>query len=568
MAELPTASVSLSTSGGGRAPNGELVCILSCMQSGTAAQVARYTNVADILSAYGYGEGLELAAHYVEQVKKPVLFAKIATATAGAVGAVDQESVTGTSVVTFTGTPLDDEEIVVEVLTGGTIGTAGIEIRCSRDGGVTWGGTIRLGTATSYLIPDSGVTVNFAAGTLVAEDFATAACSAPRWDSTGLAACFDAIAAGTNQPRIIVVCGDVTSASELQSVIDEINAYETSNGRHARVFCSPRDRYADAVAQYLGTHTVTTSNAGKTYTRSAGSYVTDGFKAGMTVTFSGFVQSASNGAKTLTTVAATVLTVSEAIGTDEAAVAATTAVGVETKATWRSAVNTILGLTPQTEKVSHRTLFGAGRARRKSPINSSRKRRPATWPIAIRAMQHDIHISPAKIADGNLDGWTIHDEDGLLEEHDERVDGGLLAMRAACLTTVDDYAGVYVALPVTLDNDGAPLSRLPVGCVADRICAVAKRETTRLLGSEVILNADGTITEGEAKRIEALVKSALEAEVLTRYSEGQRASSVSFTISRDIDMSVPGAEVPCTVRFVPLGYFEDIATTVYATKAA
>ncbi len=59
------------------------------------------------------------------------------------------------------------------------------------------------------------------------------------------------------------------------------------------------------------------ANAGKTYTRGAGSFVTDGWAVGHQALVTGFVDTVSNGVKTVTAVSATVLTVSETIGADE-----------------------------------------------------------------------------------------------------------------------------------------------------------------------------------------------------------------------------------------------------------
>lgn len=67
--------------------------------------------------------------------------------------------------------------------------------------------------------------------------------------------------------------------------------------------------------------TITTNQAGKTYTRATGSFLTDGFLPGDTVDWTGLVQSASNGRKTIASVTATVMTVIEAIGSNETSVA-------------------------------------------------------------------------------------------------------------------------------------------------------------------------------------------------------------------------------------------------------
>tara|TARA_R110000868_G_scaffold373332_1_gene637275 strand:- start:21 stop:578 length:558 start_codon:yes stop_codon:yes gene_type:complete len=178
-------------------------------------------------------------------------------------------------------------------------------------------------------------------------------------------------------------------------------------------------------------------------------------------------------------------------------------------------------------------------------------------------MEHDLHISAAKVALGGLSGWSITDADGLLEEHDERVDGGLLGIRVACLTSTDEFAGVFCALPVTLAEDNTPLSRLQVGFVSDLCCTVAKRETTRRLNEEVILDpSTGYMLESEREAINKYVEGQLRAALLTQGPEGQRASDVTFALATDVDMRTPGTAVPWEAVLTTLGYIERLSGTV------
>jgi hypothetical protein len=458
--------------------------------------------------------------------------------------------------VTFSGTPFDDEELVVEVETGGTIGTAGIALKISRDRGRTFSGSVRLGTATSYAIPDTGVTVAFAAGTLIAGDTASAYCTAPRYNAAGLAQGFAALAAYATQPRMIVVLGDIDSADEIQDVIDEIEAYETTNARHGAVLCQLRDQYAPAAMQ--GDPTDIDFAADDTITRNTGSWVTDGFKVGMTITIDG--TTSNDGDHVVTNVAALILTVAAAPGLVlEANVDGgdITITGVETKATWVASVAALVnGASPAAAKLSHKVGIRGGRARRKSPIYSHRKRRPAMWAEACRAMAHAEHISPALVSLGGLEGWDINDENGVLVEFDQRVDGGLLESRIGCLMTHDDVAGVYVALPLTLDADNAALSRMPSVLVGQLGCRIAKAALTQRLGENIALNSDGTIAEVSAARIEGYVLGRLEAALLSPGREGPKAVGVAFNLLRATDLRPVGTPVVYEVTINGYTYVE------------
>ncbi len=83
---------------------------------------------------------------------------------------------TGTSVITATldstNGAFDAYNFKFLVVAGGTRGTAGITFQISLDAGRNYGPIIALGTATSYAVTGTGITLAFAAGTLVAADYA------------------------------------------------------------------------------------------------------------------------------------------------------------------------------------------------------------------------------------------------------------------------------------------------------------------------------------------------------------------------------------------------------------
>lgn len=117
-------------------------------------------------------------------------------------GTVEFEGViqtgTGTSEVTVTGTPVDDYNVLVRPVTTGTIGTEGITFQISLDAGRTFGPIIALGTASTYAIPldestNTGLTLNFSAGTIGTGFEARFSTTAPQPDATGIAAALTAL---------------------------------------------------------------------------------------------------------------------------------------------------------------------------------------------------------------------------------------------------------------------------------------------------------------------------------------------------------------------------------------
>jgi Protein of unknown function (DUF2586)/Ubiquitin-activating enzyme E1 FCCH domain len=101
----------------------------------------------------------------------------------------------GTSAPTISGTPVDDFYVQIDIVTGGTIGTAGIVFTVSLDAGRVKGPQLNLGAANSYVIPGTGLTVNFSAGTLVAGDQIRFSTTGPKGDTAGVVAALNAIAA-------------------------------------------------------------------------------------------------------------------------------------------------------------------------------------------------------------------------------------------------------------------------------------------------------------------------------------------------------------------------------------
>lgn len=180
-----------------------------------------------------------------------VLFMKAATATPGSASAPTAFA-TGTSAVTVTGTPLDDYLVKFLVTKGGTRGTAGIKFKLSLDAGRTYGPEIALGTAVTYAIAGTGLTLDFGVGTMVAGEFVTFGCVGPRTDTSGVSACLTALEASpysvTGWGSLHIV-GEWTGAeaATIQGFLDTLVASKT----WTRAIISTRD--ASPPAGYGGT---------------------------------------------------------------------------------------------------------------------------------------------------------------------------------------------------------------------------------------------------------------------------------------------------------------------------
>jgi hypothetical protein len=333
MSTVPAASVTVDPTAGAPGGGDDLICVLSPCVSLPDKKPRQYGNAAAIVADHGYCEGAEYAAMHVAATGFPVLFVGMPIGTLGAVSRFTQYLNTGTSVVSVVAGPngvLAEHDGVIEVVQGGTIGTSQIKLNLSLDGGRTFQ-PIRLGTANSYALPNVGVTVSFAAGTLVAEDrIAEWFGSAPRITPADLAAVRAQLAAGLRTFRSVLLCGDLPDASAASSFVTELNSYATENDRHVYGRASVGDRLPQAalskpVARMTGSPSLTFAEVGATadtITRAAGSWLADGFVVGDTITITG--SALNNITAVIASLSATVIT----LGTEDLAVEVTAAASI------------------------------------------------------------------------------------------------------------------------------------------------------------------------------------------------------------------------------------------------
>lgn len=195
--------------------SGRLMAVVGVSSSGTVDTPASYGKISSLVADFGQGPLVEAAARHIELTGNAVVVVKTAITTTGAAGAVNVTGVAGTSVVTVDASvkPVDDYEVHFEVVTGGTIGVSGITFRYSLDGGRNQSALVALGTANTYTIPNAGVKVNFAAGTLVAADTWTFRTTAPLYSAAELGAALDALRNSAHEVEIVQIAGVLDGTS-------------------------------------------------------------------------------------------------------------------------------------------------------------------------------------------------------------------------------------------------------------------------------------------------------------------------------------------------------------------
>ena len=332
MATTPKATTKVSeTAGASGAAGLDVLCVMAPVAQNADMTGRLFGTTDDIIAFHGYSQGADYCSFHFDETGLNVYFVGLPIVTPGVISRVNQSGNTGTSTVSAVAGGagcLDEHSGSVQVLTGGTVGTDQIVLSLSIDGGRSVK-TVRLGTATSYVIPDINVTLNATVGTLIAgQTVLSWFGSGPASDATSRATARQNLAAGDQAIRSILFIGDIATGAEAQGILDQLNTYETANERFVYGRVSIKDRLpystlSKVVAIMTGSPALTFAASGFTVTRAAGSWLADGFAAGDWITFTG--TASNNTALACTGVTATVLTFASGIANETTSLARVTA---------------------------------------------------------------------------------------------------------------------------------------------------------------------------------------------------------------------------------------------------
>lgn len=228
-----------------------VIAVIAPCEKGTLNQPGGYARPDLALTDYGYGVLSEAAAYVMPVAGNPMVLLRGSPSTAASYGTV-AHSGAGTSVVTTgAAAPLDDFDVVIKIITGGTIGVAGIELQYSLDGGKTYSATQALGTANNYTIPNTGVQVQFAAGTVLAGQTETFSTKGPRLTNADLVTSLEALRTADLAWEGVVVLGADADATMLSTLDVWLQAREAEGRfRFGVLNAVPRDALTQTEAQY------------------------------------------------------------------------------------------------------------------------------------------------------------------------------------------------------------------------------------------------------------------------------------------------------------------------------
>lgn len=238
----PSVSITkLDGNTGVASPSSKGVCaIIAAASSGTANQATSMSKAQTVLATFGYGVLTDYASYVLAVAKNPVVLIKATASTVATYSAMTFVG-TGTSVPTATSAtfPIDDFNVLVTCTTGGTRGTPGIAYTYSLDGGLSTSSVQALGSATAIVIPNSGVSISLATGTLVAGDTIACTTVGPKMSTGDLSTALEALRIA-NLPWEFVLVGSHDATSTSVGILDTWLQLREAEGRFRGFFCNSR----------------------------------------------------------------------------------------------------------------------------------------------------------------------------------------------------------------------------------------------------------------------------------------------------------------------------------------
>jgi hypothetical protein len=233
---------------------GQTEVVIGTCSGGTVPNFTPYTttNPATIQANSGVGSAPRLAAYTAQLSGNPVTVCTVPNnangtlATAGAGVMYTGTANTGACVITVTGNPNDDYYLVVTPVVAGTIGTTGIQVGISIDGGATNAYVVNMGTATtvttgSAFTTYTGLSLSFTSATMNLGDTWYAVATAPTYSDAAVQSALQAVASIKFQSFQDVMVAGVTAASDVTAFDGYMTTLANTNRRFSRLLCGVRD---------------------------------------------------------------------------------------------------------------------------------------------------------------------------------------------------------------------------------------------------------------------------------------------------------------------------------------
>jgi hypothetical protein len=511
MPAIPTVTIVVNDNGASAAlavPLSSIQLKIGCAIGGTVNRPYATTNPSALQTEFIGGPLVE-AGGLVCQAGNVCLAVKCPIVTLGTATAVVATTPGGSgSVVTVTLDSTfgawDTYFVRVRVVTGGTIGTAGIVLAISLDAGKNEGAPIPLGTATTLYLGTgtistavaggTGVQLAFAAGTLVAGDTFRFSTVGPQWNTTGVAAAVAAYmasqyaVAGVGSAHLVGACAGSTDIATMQTALQT----GTSGYVYQRALVELRDALAPAAWGGSG----------------------------------------------------------------------------ETEAAWMTALETfVAGNVAQPRIDADGGWYNTPSAYANAAGGLPSYRRPLAWSHAVRRTQIPLQRRAGRVKDGPYANIVVNPgsdpADGFVY-HDERVTPGLNAARiGSAMTWPKKGAGFFQCQEPLLSAPGSQFTEIAIGNVLDVACDIGYAAGVEEVSDDLLLQANGTLDPVALGQLQTTIQLALDEGMV----QTPLVSSVTALVSPTANVRDTG-NIPVTISVTPRGYVNAISETINLSTGA
>lgn len=201
---------------------GDKPLVVGTCSSGTAATLYTFSQPSAVTATLGQGPAATLACHILDVAGGSVDVMKTAGSTAATNTAVTETGPDGPN-VTVAGTATDFFHVIVTMVLGGALGTA--RFTYSLDGGETTSAVRTTAGGGTFLMPGTGLTLTFAAGTHVVGTIHTFTSAPATYDATDLDAAVDALLLLNTRWKFAVFTGRDATASASATLAAGIGGY-------------------------------------------------------------------------------------------------------------------------------------------------------------------------------------------------------------------------------------------------------------------------------------------------------------------------------------------------------
>jgi hypothetical protein len=493
------------------APLSSVQAVIGWAPTGTPYQIVSTQNPATLQSVFTAGPLVE-AASLVCAAGGTVLAVSVPLTAKGLASAVGYSSTNayhtagGTAALTLDGTngAWDDNYLVVECVVAGTVGTGpGPSIQISVDAGRNFGPAISLGSATSYAIANSGITVGFTGA------YAMAVGDAFYWQTIG--------------PK--------WNLGAVQTALNTLGG-------------SQYGIVGWGSTHLVGNDSSSTGGSGTTFTGGV-----DGASAATIETYADSLAAAYTYTRIM-------------LAARDAAAPAQYGGSGETDATWYGNISNDYSAVSAKRIMACAGYYNTPSATgQNTSYGTPARRRSLAWATAARTATITPQVMQSRVSDGALSNIIVNPSSDPLDGfvyHNDGSNGPLDTARFCSARTRKGKPGYFVSHPNLMSPLGSQYNWWPKGAVIDIAAFLVHQLGDDFIDSDMRVNANGTLYINDVNKIQDHIGAGIDAVLL---AQGWVSQATVVVVDQTANVAATSV-VPLTVTVYGRGYVDEIAATL------